>query len=182
MTDFWRIPQKLAEPTPSKRQVRWPVVFCFRCEAPTLELIREDGSPFSGEYYEEVNGRTQFYIRCESESNPTMNGTRIRINLCGTCANADWKSELHMIMPFVVSGIETAMEKTCQPEAAINRMKVEYLSTRPVEIETYEVAHNRVNKMLSDKQEKADAAIYEELMLEREIRSTLYKRAKGMKK
>lgn len=86
---LWSIPQKLAKPPPRFKDGNWPVVYCFRCGCTAYELVREGGR----QDLIKVNDTKQVYFVMKDEENPTNDGSRMRIPLCGTCQTEMEESE-----------------------------------------------------------------------------------------
>jgi hypothetical protein len=168
----WKMPQKMASPPPKRGSGVFPVIFCFRCEAPTLVMVRQEGSPFSGESYEERNDRQQVYVVLQSES-PTWNGSRMRLNFCGKCAEAFGPHEYGMVIPFVISGIEKTLREKGRGREDIQSVIREYGACKPVRTESFAEAHAAVRAMMEERRHIAERAIRDGIEKEREIRKVL---------
>ncbi len=164
---FWRIPQKLAEKPPIRGSGEYTAIFCFRCEAPTVVLVRQDTNHIS-EWLEERNGRREIYIVLESDI-PTLNGSRMRLNLCGDCADAFGPDEFDMVMPLVISGLG----KSGKEKPHVAHICEEYRCCRPVKIESFEEAHRNVNKMIKEREGRARKSIMEEITRDREMNAAM---------
>ncbi len=160
---FWRIPQKLADKPPLRGSGEYPMIFCFRCEAPTVVMVRQDTSHIS-EWYEEKNGREQIYVVLKSDIT-SLDGSRMRLNLCGDCAAAFGPDEFDMVMPFIVSGLK----KSGGDRPHVAHLCGEYECCRPVKVESFDEAHRNVNKMLKENEERSKKAILDEALKDREM-------------